>query len=284
MESHAASEGEREQKRLIMMEKIMVLGASGTVGAAVFRRLRQNSMLDVYGTYFRKESDNPRMRFFSLDNHGQMKELLEEIAPDVVISALRGDFQRQIEAHVLAAEYLRNHQGRMLYFSTVNVFDGNLAMPHYENDCPESVSEYGKFKILCENRLREILGNQAVILRLPFVYGKNSARMRQVKDGCEAGTLDVYKNFICNYVTDAQIADYAEWILRENQKGIFHIGTTDVMEYEAFVLGLIKRLGRECPMLRYMDGAGVMAVLSRREDIPHRLKWNVENAIEYLCG
>ena len=128
MESHAASEGEREQKRLIMMEKIMVLGASGTVGAAVFRQLSQNSMLDVYGTYFRKESDNPRMRFFSLDNHEQMKDLLEEIAPDVVISALRGDFRRQIEAHVLAAEYLRNHQGRMLYFSTVNVFDGDLAM------------------------------------------------------------------------------------------------------------------------------------------------------------
>ncbi len=155
------------------MEKILVLGASGTVGAAVFRQLSQNDMFDVYGTYFRKESDNPRMRFFSLENHEQINDLLEEIAPNIVISALRGDFQRQMEAHALAAEYLRNNQGRMLYFSTVNVFDGNLVSSHYENDCPESVSEYGKFKILCENRLREILGNQAVILRIPFVYGKN---------------------------------------------------------------------------------------------------------------
>lgn len=267
-----------------MTEKIMILGASGTVGAAVFRQLSQNSMFDVYGTYFLKESDNPRMSFFSLENHEQMNDLLEEIAPNVVISALRGDFQRQIEAHVLAAEYLRNNQGRMLYFSTANVFDGNLALPHYENDCPKSSSEYGKFKILCENRLREILGDQAVIMRLPFVYGKNSVRMRQVKTGCEAGTLDVYKNFICNYVTDVQIADYVEWILRENKKGIFHIGSTDIMEYEMFVLRLMKRFGRENPMFHYMDGAGVMAVLSRREDIPHRLKWNVENVIEYLCG
>ncbi|MCI8694716.1 MAG: sugar nucleotide-binding protein [Lachnospiraceae bacterium] len=267
-----------------MMEKILVLGASGTVGAAVFRQLSQNDMFDVYGTYFRKESDNPRMRFFSLENHEQINDLLEEIAPNIVISALRGDFQRQMEAHALAAEYLRNNQGRMLYFSTVNVFDGNLVSSHYENDCPESVSEYGKFKILCENRLREILGNQAVILRIPFVYGKNSARMRQVKNGCEAGTLDVYKNFMCNYVTDVQIADYVEWILRENKKGIFHIGTTDAMEYEAFTLRLIKSFGWEYPRLHYMDGAGVMAVLSRREDIPHRLKWNVENVIAYLCG
>ncbi len=262
----------------------MVLGASGTVGAVVFRRLSQHNMFDVYGTYFRKESDNPRMRFFSLENHEQLNDLLEEISPNVIISALRGDFERQIEVHELAAKYLRNNQGRMLYFSTANVFDGNLASPHYENDCPISVSEYGQFKILCENRLREILGSQADILRLPFVYGKNSARMRQVKAGCEAGTLDIYKNFTCNYVTDVQIADYVEWILREDKKGIFHIGTTDVMEYEVFVLRLIKRLGREYPTLRYTDGTGIMAVLSRREDIPHRLKWNVENAIEYLCG
>lgn len=47
-----------------MTEKIMILGASGTVGAAVFRQLSQNSMFDVYGTYFLKESDNPRMSFF----------------------------------------------------------------------------------------------------------------------------------------------------------------------------------------------------------------------------
>lgn len=65
MENHITSKGEKGQKRLIVMEKIMVLGASGTVGAAVFRQLSQNSMFDVYGTYFRNESDNPRMRFFS---------------------------------------------------------------------------------------------------------------------------------------------------------------------------------------------------------------------------
>lgn len=94
---------------------------------------------------------------------------------------------------------------------------------------------------------------------LHIVYGINSARMRQIKTGCEAGTLDVYKNFRCNYVTD-------------------------VMEYEAFVLQLLKRFGREYPMFHYVDGTGTMAVLSRREDIPHRLKWNVKNVIEYLCG
>lgn len=74
------------------MERILVLGASGTVGAAVFRQLSQNVMFDVYGTYFRKESDNPRMRFFSLENHEWINDLLEEIAPSIVISALRGDF------------------------------------------------------------------------------------------------------------------------------------------------------------------------------------------------
>lgn len=266
------------------MEKVLILGASGTVGSAIYKRLSQFSEYEVYGTYFSSKWNDPHMCYFSVENPEQMNDLLEEIAPDTVISALRGDFRRQMEAHALIAEYLRNHQGKMLYVSTANVFDADLTSPHYENDRPESVSEYGKFKILCENRLKEILGSRAVILRIPFVYGKNSARMRQVKAGFESGALDVYRDLICNYVSDAQIAEYVEWIVREDKKGIFHIGTTDTMEYGDFILRLVKRFGGELPYpeLHYLEGAGTMAVLSRREDIPHRLKWNVGRVIDYL--
>lgn len=265
-----------------MKEKILVLGASGTVGAAVYQRLSRCPAFDVHGTYFQQETDDPRMRRFSLETPERIRDLLEEIAPGIVISALRGDFQKQLEAHGLAAEYLRVRRGRMLYFSTVNVFDGNLTAPHYEDDRPQSVSEYGKFKILCENLLREALGSRAIILRLPFVFGKNSARTLQIKAGCRAGTVDVHQGLSGNYVADAQIAEYVEWIVTEKKEGTFHVGTTDVVSYEDFVGRLAGKFCAERPVFHYLEAAGVMAVLSRRKDVPGRLEWDVDRLVDFL--
>lgn len=270
-------------KGLKMAEKILVLGASGTVGTAVYRRLSQFNIFDVYGTYFHHKPDALQMRYFSVEESDRIRDLLEEITPDIVISALRGDFQKQVEVHKIAAEYLRCHQGKLLYFSTANVFDAELDFPHYENDSPRSDSEYGRFKILCENKIREILGNQAVILRLPFVFGKNSVRMCQIKDGCEMGTLDVYKDLFSNYAADIQIADYIEWIVRNRKEGIFHIGTTDIMRYTDFITRLILKLGKGCPAFQYLEAAGTMAVMTERKDIPLRLAWNVDKLIDFLC-
>lgn len=45
------------------MEKILVLGASGTVGAAVYQGLGRCPVFEVYGTYV---------------------DLLEEIVPDII--------------------------------------------------------------------------------------------------------------------------------------------------------------------------------------------------------
>lgn len=265
------------------MEKVLILGASGTVGTAIYKRLSQYSIFDVYGTYFSSKPDDPHMRHFSLENPERINDILADIAPDIVISALRGDFEKQIEAHVFLVKYLESNHGRLIYFSTANVFDGRPECPHYESDSPQAVSEYGKFKICCENTLRDLLGNSAIILRIPFVYGRNSVRMRQIKDGCKKGALDVYKDLFSNYVTDVQIADYVEWIIREKKEGIFHIGTTDVVSHSEFTKRLIQGLGNGYPAFNYPEAAGTMAVLTERKDIPHRLEWDVERVIGFLC-
>lgn len=267
-----------------MPDKILILGASGTVGTAIYERLSQCSAFDVYGTFFASKPKASHMYYFSLENPEKIKEILADISPDIVISALRGDFEKQVDAHVFTAEYLKKNHGRLIFLSTVNVFDGNLECPHYESDSLLSDSEYGRFKIFCENKLREIMGDSAIILRIPFVYGRSSARMRQIEDGCQKGVMDVYNNLFSNYVTDIQIADYVEWMIKEKKEGTFHIGTTDVMRYSDFIMCLIKDSGRKVPTFNYLEQTGTMAVLTERKDIPHRLVWNVDRVISFLCN
>ncbi len=83
----------------------------------------------------------------------------------------------------------------LIYLSSVNVFDDVLDRPHYEGDVRAYRNGYGQFKIRCEDLLRERLGDRAIILRTPFVWGRGSPRVREIAAGCKAGQLHVYKTF-----------------------------------------------------------------------------------------
>lgn len=268
-----------------MTKTILILGAGGTVGAAVFRQLSRCEDMRVFGTYFSAKGEKePSMIQFSVEFPDDLCALLKQVQPDVVVSSLRGDFEKQLKTHEIAAKYLADNNGKMLFISTANVFDGCLDRPHYETDKPASVSDYGQFKIRCEKLLRDIMGDRAAVLRPPFVWGRSSPRLQAVKDGCKAGRLEVYSNFSCNHASDMQIAKFIEWIIRENKSGIFHVGTSDVTEYSCFIERLTAEMGVEQPELVAREASGIMAVVSRRGDVPDNLRWDSERLIGYLCG
>ena len=171
----------------------------------------------------------------------------------------------------------------MIFLSTVNVFDGSMDRPHYEEDPREPASGYGGFKMQCEDLLRERLNRQAVILRLPFVWGRNSPRMQAVSAGCAAGQLEVY-DIQSNHASDLQAAELIEWIILEDQSGTFHVGTQDVIDYRQFIERLIAAMGAKKPRFVQGEAHGVMAALNSRTDLPHRtLSWDSERLIQYLC-
>lgn len=265
-----------------MVKNILILGASGTVGTAVFQMLSRRKELHVVGTFFSAgRQESPSMRRFALGM--DLLPLLRQVRPDVIVSALRGDFGEQLSAHETAADYLKEHGGKMIFLSTVNVFDGSMDRPHYEEDPREPASGYGRFKMQCEDLLRERLNRQAVILRLPFVWGRNSPRMQAVSAGCAAGQLEVY-DIQSNHASDLQAAELIEWIILEDQSGTFHVGTQDVIDYRQFIERLIAAMGAKKPRFVQGEAHGVMAALNSRTDLPHRtLSWDSERLIQYLC-
>lgn len=267
------------------MKHVLILGASGTVGSTVFRQLSNDENLKLTGTYYSTmPEDTASMIRFSIESPNEIWSVLEQVRPDIVISALRGDFEKQLAVHENIAEYLMVNNGKMIFLSTANVFDGNCERPHYEEDMRISDSSYGKFKIQCEDLLRNRMGDRAVVLRIPFVWGKDSPRIQAVRAGCEKGLLEVYTDFFSNHVSDIQIAQMIRWIIQEEKEGIFHIGTSDVMCYQDFIGQLIRAMGMKKPEFILQRVPGVMAVLSNRNDIPDQLKWNSEMLIQYLCN
>lgn len=284
-------------------KNILVLGASGTVGKAVVRVLGKHTRWKITGTFwthpgseksFENQSEHCiqdhqktsgcSMVYFALNQPGRLEELLEQVCPDVIVSALRGDFDKQLAVHRGAADFLKRRGGRMIFLSTANVFDGSTDSVHYETDPMNSVSVYGKYKIACEKLLTEHMSDQLAILRLPFVWGRNSPRFLQVHNGCREGYLEVYEGLKSNHTTDLQVAEYTEWIIEQEKSGIYHVGTSEVVLYSDFIRRMICQLGWQMPEFQKTEAPETMAVLTLREDLPGYLKWTTSDLLEYLAG
>ncbi|MEH7435901.1 sugar nucleotide-binding protein [Neobacillus drentensis] len=272
------------------MEKVLILGASGLVGRALIEEFRDG--FDLYGTYSSTLSSLPEGKQLKLElqQTDKLREMIRSIKPDIVISCLRGEFEHQLKFHKELAMELRGSGSRLYYFSTTNVFDGDYSKPHSETDLLFSESDYGNFKIECESMLKEILGERAMMIRIPAIWGKNSPRWNLINESIKKNKeIDVYSNLVCNNLLDVQLAKQLRFIIKNKLKGIFHLVSEDMMTQGQFYEQIISAVASDTSLLRYrlfQDRADIryFALKSNREDIPGSLKFNNKEIISYLLG
>jgi len=184
------------KKAVDKKNRILVLGASGFIGEAIYKELC--SYFRTYGTY---RTDNysydKNQHYFQYNvEEDDIFEILEALKPTIIISALRGNFSAQVIAHTHITEYLIANNARLLYLSSANVFDAYSKFPSYESDKTLSHSMYGHFKIKIENMLLRLPKKYISILRLPMVFGAQSPRIKEIKAFLKEGLpIEVFPNF-----------------------------------------------------------------------------------------
>ena len=268
-----------------MRRRVLILGGSGLIGTAVTKEIDRDKTFEAYPTYYQNAISDTQGVLFNMEEPYSIYGILETIGPEIIVSCLRGDFNKQLSVHMNLAEYLKVKGGRLYFFSTANVFDNDLSKPHDEDDVPDTQTEYGQYKIECENKIRETLGDRAYILRIPQVWGKNSMRMNQLLR-CLAGNEEivVYPNLYYNTNTDIMIARQVLHIIKKGLRGIFHLAADDIINYKDFYVKLIKGLGFDTANMREDDGdAGYFAIVSKRiDEFPEQLRSNNQSVIKYL--
>lgn len=271
------------------MHKALILGGSGLVGTAIINEMNKYNQFDVYSTYYRNSILSDQDRSFKLDieDSDYISNILNTLKPHFIVSCLRGDFNKQLIVHIKTAEYLKENGGRLYFFSTTNVFDNDLSKPHYEDDLPNSHTDYGQYKIECEKKISEILHDNACILRLPQVWGKSSRRMKDLLNLLHNNKdIVVYPNFFYNTNTDEMIARQLCYIIYNNLKGIFHLASEDVVNYKDFYTELITRLGFENARIEEnFEEEGYFALLSKRiNKFPKQLRLTNKSVINHLIN
>ncbi|QIE58503.1 sugar nucleotide-binding protein [Rasiella rasia] len=264
---------------------ILILGASGFIGNAIYREL--GSYFKTYGTYCSQDGMyGANQIFFKYDlEHDSIAEILEETQPSVIISSLRGNFNSQYQVHSELAKYVRaNHECRLLYLSSVNVFDGLFQFPAFEADTPKAESDYGRHKINIERMLQEEIPAQFAILRLPMVLGVHAPRLIQLRQASKhKAAFEVFPNLIISVTTADKIAQQVHYIVNQQLDGIFHLASEDVIHHEDLFRELCEKLGNERPVFKSVykrNEDSYLALLPKKNKLPKSYRITVSEVID----
>ncbi|WP_083858460.1 sugar nucleotide-binding protein [Psychroflexus torquis] len=263
---------------------MLILGASGFLGNALFKEL--SPYYDVYGTFTRDHADlEKNKRMFQWDAETEsVNLLLQELAPDLIITCIRGDFTAQTHAHFEIIAYLIKFQKKLIFLSSANVFDVFSNYPSYEYDKTLSESIYGRFKIKIENALFRIPNHLYNIVRLPMIYGHNSPRVKELKllyDLKEP--IEVFPNVVMNATTHDKFSQQVHYLINRDLEGVYHLGSQDLIHHKELVHDILKGLGLENPIFKNVYNSNqdrYIAIIPKTHILPKNLQITIEEVVE----
>jgi dTDP-4-dehydrorhamnose reductase len=263
-------------RKINSKHRILILGASGFIGNAIYKELC--SYFYTFGTYCTNNiSYSKNNHFFQYNiEEDDITQILEAVKPTIIISSLRGNFSAQVITHSHIIEYLTNHKCKLIFISSANVFDAYSKYPSYENDKTLSESIYGRLKIKIENMLLRLPKRKYAILRLPMVFGALSPRIEEIKIHLkEKIPIEVFPNLIMNVTTDKKLSQQIHYIINRNKSGIFHLGSKDLVHHDDFIKEIISTLGDYKPIFKHVYTTNedrYLAVLPKSNLLPKHLQ------------
>ncbi|MBU2951045.1 sugar nucleotide-binding protein [Tamlana agarivorans] len=220
--------------------RILILGGSGFLGGAIYKELCP--YFRTFGTYnVSNRTLEKNKHFFQFNfEEDDIYEILDIVKPTVIVSALRGDFSKQVLLHQHLAEYVLHNSVKLLFLSSANVFDAYSKFPSYELDKTYSNSIFGHFKIKIENMLLRLPKEKVAIIRLPMVFGTQAPRIQEMLHFFKAKEpIEVFPNLVMNVTNDSKVTQQIHYIINRNKSGIFHLGSEDLVHHDDFVKEII---------------------------------------------
>jgi dTDP-4-dehydrorhamnose reductase len=246
--------------------RVLILGGSGMLGSAVFKRLSKEPQLEVYASArnsVAKKAFNPSLAKriitgIDVENTDSLVTALSALRPAVVINCIgivkqledSHDTLKSIPINALLPHRLANLcsaiGSRLILMSTDCVFSGNKGN-YKESDFPDGDDLYGRSKLLGE------IANASHVLTLrTSIIGHEINSSNGLLEWFLAQDSEVkgFKNAIFSGLPTTELANViCKIILREKTlSGLFHISTNPISKYD--LLSLIAQVYRKKVVIR----------------------------------
>ena len=264
------------------MQKVMILGGTGLVGKAIAECRKDKYTVIIVSGHHKVDKGYT----CPVEEPENLLDILDKENPDTVISSLKGDFGAQLKFHDALAGWLADNKKRMIYISTLNVFDKDTTKPVDEESLAEPESEYGIFKLQCEKMLVNALGDNLAIVRPAAVWSRECRRMDFIKE-CSANgkELKTYPGLMFTITLAEQIGDYVRYILDNELSGVFHVGSEDMVDYNGFECMVCDRLKIPYPTfdVEEVEQPAYQAFLPTIRDIPSSMRRTIADILDSIC-
>jgi len=230
-------------------KKVLILGASGMLGNAIFRYFHETDMHQVYGTlrslsdysFFLSSEKENLIVGLDVSNFDSVANLLSHIKPDVVINCIgvvKQSEQMDDMLDVVSLNSMLPHRlsmlcdlvgSRLIHVSTDCVFTGKNGM-YKETDVSDSCDSYGASK-----RLGEVIDRNSVTIRTSII-GHEIRTNKSLVDwflGSE-GEVQGYKRAVFSGLPTITLAkvlhDYV--VPKPELEGLFHLSVAPISKYK----------------------------------------------------
>jgi dTDP-4-dehydrorhamnose reductase len=234
--------------------KILVLGASGMIGSAIFRVLSKDHAFEVWGSirsakwkvFFTSDQQEHLTICDDLLDQIELTRLFSEIDPDIVINCVgltkhhkeSNDIMLAVPLNTLLphrlAKLCKAFSARLIHISTDCIFSG-LNGNYTESDLSDAVDVYGKSKFLGE----VVNCPHAVTLRTSTIghelqssYGLLEWFLSQ-HGSCTGFNKAIFSG-LPNTVFAELIRDHI--IIRPQLHGLYHVGGLPIGKYDLLKL------------------------------------------------
>ncbi|GGJ82933.1 NAD(P)-dependent oxidoreductase [Lentibacillus kapialis] len=216
--------------------KVCVFGASGYLGASVYRLLKETPDTDVAGTCLEERAVFDDLYKLDVNDPESFSEFFKATQPDVVVwSVMSGPDEDELIQEGL--RHLITHMTpdtKLIYVSSDFVFADGYG-PYNEDDTMSKLpdehvlSTYANAKVKAENFITQDLKNY-VILRAGPIYGENQIGKRdertdQLVSQLRLGKTAAFRDDLIR--TFVHVEDLASVIIEFGQNdvtGIYHAG------------------------------------------------------------
>lgn len=229
--------------------RVLVLGASGMIGSAMFRVLSEQQDWSVFGTlrsgdvkqFFCSQINNNLLTCVDVDRPDEMLRAFSQVHPDVVVNCIGlTKHHKEAEDPLLAipinalfphrlTELCAVGGSRLVHVSTDCVFSGRKGA-YSESDEADATDIYGKAKFLGEVHYPHsvTLRTSTIGHELQSQYGLLEWFLAQ-KGRCKG-----YRNAIFSGLPNTVFAQLVRDIVipRPDLSGLYHVGASPINKYD----------------------------------------------------
>lgn len=237
------------------MKRIIVTGASGQLGRALYHLLKENNEYELFLTDAISDQVSG-ISSLDITDQATVDAYIDEVKPEIIINPAamtavdlcESEQEKAYQINALGPRNLAMAADRtgakLVHISTDYVFDGQADIPYTEEDIPNPASVYGKTKQAGEEFVLEFC-KKYFILRTAWLYGEGKNFVRTMLRLSENNSkVRVVSDQFGTPTSALELARVIIFLMETESYGIYHATCEGVTSWYDFAVTIFKEAGK----------------------------------------